>query len=52
MSLMDGGFSLAINHVMSIDSGEENIFMLRVLFVMELFNQGSVLSVVEGSSGP
>lgn len=49
MGLMDGSFSLAIHHVMSIHPREENVFTLRVLCVMELFNQGTVFCLLRNA---
>lgn len=48
--LMDGCFSLAIHHVMSIRCGEENMFVLRVLCVMELFNERIVLCLLRNTA--
>lgn len=47
--LMNGSFSLAIYHVMSIHSRKENMFMFRVLCVMELFNEGTVCCLLRNA---
>lgn len=42
-SLMDGSFLLTIHHGMSIHSWEENMFMFRLLCVMESFKGRTVV---------
>lgn len=46
MGLMDGSFSMAIHHVMSIYCGEENMFILILLCVMEFFNERMVFCLL------